>query len=81
MVARECKGKDGEKDEVGTSGKISELVEFEGKGNAECDELVSYGYQPGDGKVVVVENVDGHVGRFCVVSWWLRDELKLNSVC
>ena len=62
VVAGEGEGEDGQQDEVGAAGEVGEFVEFEGEGYAEGDELVCYCYEPGDGEVVVVEDVDRHRG-------------------
>ena len=65
----EGEGQDGEEDEVGPAGEVGELVEFEGEGDAEADELVGDRNEEGDGQVVVVEDADGG-GRHGEVGWW-----------
>lgn len=57
----EGEGEDGDEDEVGAACEVGELVEFEGKGEGEGDELVDYCYEEGYSEVVVIEDVDGHL--------------------
>ena len=75
MMSRKRERKDGEEDEVCAARKISELIELEGEGDAERNELICNGYQPCDGEVVVVEDVNRHIGWSHVVLFVLRGEL------
>lgn len=69
----------GVSDEERAEGFTGQLVELEGEGDGEEEELVGDGDEECDGEVVVVQDVDGavHDGRYVARvawTWTVHDE-------